>query len=462
MGRHSRKRGSLARRRRLSTPRPDGAVRTSGIVEEAPRMRVHKERQKTAVKRVMLAVVLTVLAVIGCGAAYIYSQFAAASRAIDKNAIDAAEMGDALTKREPKQPYTVLLLGTDFRKGDTAARADTIILARVDPALKRVWLLSIPRDTRVEIPGHGVAKINAAHFYGGPKLMAETVTALTGVPINHYAEIDFQGFVSMVDALGGVWVDVDVEIDDWRAASGIKNREPHIEPGYQRLSGAQALTYVRSRDFPDGDFTRMKHQQTFFKALADEAKKLDSVVKVPAMVRDLSAYLTTDMTMNELLGAAMDLADVGSGNVETATLEGEWRSPYVWLDEEKKEKLVSAMLAGRRFDEDPAPEAASVDRSTISVSVRNGAGIDGCAAATGDTLANLGYSVAEVGNANQFVYDDTLVVYALDRAAAERVARDLPKARVVESRGMYSFATDVLVVVGKDYSTWGMRSTRVD
>jgi len=414
-------------------------------------MRVHHERRNRAIKRAVASLALLVLVAVGCGAAYVYSQFAAAGRIMEENALGSADMGDSLTEREPKQPYTVLLLGTDHRSGETAARADTIILSRVDPEEGRVWMLSIPRDTRVEIPGYGVDKINAAHFYGGPKLMAETVTALTGVPINHYAEIDFEGFAAMVDALNGVWVDVDVEINDVKAASGVENGEPHIEPGYQRLNGAQALTYVRSRDFPDADFTRMRHQQTFFKALADQAMQLDGVIKIPSMVKEVAGYLTTDMTVARLVESAMDLADVGGDRVETATLVGEWRSPYVRLDEEEKERLVSAMMAGRSFDETVTPDAAEIERSSISITVRNGAGIEGCAGATSELLGGLGYTISEVGNANQFVYDETLVVYAADHAAAVQVANDLPKGKVVESRGMYLFSTDILVVVGKDW-----------
>ena len=414
-------------------------------------MRVHHERRNRAIKRAVASLALLVLVAVGCGAAYVYSQFAAAGRIMEENALGSADMGDSLTEREPKQPYTVLLLGTDHRSGETAARADTIILSRVDPEEGRVWMLSIPRDTRVEIPGYGVEKINAAHFYGGPKLMAETVTALTGVPINHYAEIDFEGFAAMVDALNGVWIDVDVEINDVKAASGVENGEPHIEPGYQRLNGAQALTYVRSRDFPDADFTRMRHQQTFFKALADQAMQLDGVIKIPSMVKEVAGYLTTDMTVARLVESAMDLADVGGDRVETATLVGEWRSPYVRLDEEEKERLVSAMMAGRSFDETVTPDAAEIERSSISITVRNGAGIEGCAGATSELLGGLGYTISEVGNANQFVYDETLVVYATDHAAAVQVANDLPEGKVVESRGMYLFSTDILVVVGKDW-----------
>jgi hypothetical protein len=165
------------------------------------------------------------------------------------------------------------------------------------------------------------------------------------------------------------------------------------------------------------------------------------------------------MTVARLVESAIDLADIGGANVETATLEGEWRSPYVWLDEEKKEQLVSAMLEGRRFDESAVEEPEEIDRATISVTVRNGAGIEGSAGTTSDILAALGYTITEVGNANQFVYEETLVVYSTDHAAAVQVASDLPKAKVVESRGMYAFSTDILVVVGDDYATWDTTAT---
>jgi hypothetical protein len=126
----------------------------------------------------------------------------------------------------------------------------------------------------------------------------------------------------------------------------------------------------------------------------------------------------------------------------------------VWLDEELKEQLVSAMMAGRSFDETATADAGEVERSTVSVTIRNGAGIEGSASAVSGMLGTLGYTVGEVGNANQFVYKETLVVYSTDRTAAVQVASDLPAAKIVESRGMYSFSTDILVVVGEDYRTW--------
>jgi len=110
-------------------------------------------------------------------------------------------------------------------------------------------------------------------------------------------------------------------------------------------------------------------------------------------------------------------------------------------------------MAGRSFDGTATAEAR-VEPSSVTVTVRNGAGIEGCAKAAAGILEGLGYKIAGVGNANQFVYDRTLVVYRDKADAAEQIAGELPTADAVESRGMYEFSTDILVVVGKDYSTW--------
>lgn len=407
------------------------------------------------IRRVTIGAFVAVVALVAAVGVWAYSTLYSAGRTMNEQPGIDDSLTTALSKREKQAPFNVLLLGSDARSDDKDARADTIILARVDVQAGRVWLLSIPRDTRAQIPGHGTGKINGALFYGGPSLMVETVSDLLDVPVHHYISVDWEGFQGVVDALGGVWIDVDVEIDDPKAAShSPKLRARHIEPGYQLLDGEHALTYVRSRAFPDADFTRMKHQQTFFKALADQASKAGNVLKIPAMVRELARFTSTDMKMGDLVDLGNALRDIGGDSIETATLLGEWRSPYVWTDEENQAFLVDAMMGGRSFDDTATAEPGLIDPATISVTVRNGAGIEGCATAVADIVRADGYALGEVGNANQFVYDETLVVYRSGREAAIQVAEALPKARVVESRGMYEFVTDVLVVIGKDYADW--------
>ncbi|TDB38777.1 MAG: LytR family transcriptional regulator [Actinobacteria bacterium] len=453
MGKHyaprSRSRSRVAPRGRRSS--------VGRIVEPSPRLRAHKQNRNRAIKRaVLVAVTVIALLVVGV-AAYAFLTMRSIDKTIKAGVGSNSQTVAALTKPVPKQPFTILLMGSDARPEEEAARADTIIVARVDPQTKQVSMLSIPRDTRVEIPGHGTSKINAANFYGGaeggPALMIKTVEGFLGIKINHYMEVNFIGFQKAVDALGGVWIDVDTTIDDPKAASHSPHPEAqHIEKGYQLLSGEYALTYVRSRAFPDADFTRMKHQQTFFKALAEQSSRLENLPKLPAIAREVAKYTATDMSVGEMIDIIMAIKGIKATDLQTATIPGTWKSPYVWTDEEEKARLVTAFSAGRAFDATSTAEAPLAP-STISVTVRNGAGQEGVASSASSILRAAGFTIGEVGNANQFVYDKTLVVYKdeANKAGADLVASKLPTGSVVASRGMYEFTSDVLVVVGKDW-----------
>jgi LCP family protein required for cell wall assembly len=336
-----------------------------------------------------------------------------------------------------------------------------MILAKVDPKSKKMWMLSIPRDTRVEVDGHGAVKINSAYTYGGAEGAIDAVTDLTGVPVNHYMLVDFKGFEKAVDALGGVWIDVPVEINDLQAASHDKSAA-HIDAGYQLLDGAHALTFTRARhQFADQDFSRMKNQQIFFKALADQVAKTENITKIPAVVSSVAPYVKTDMSLIDMVKTAQSLRSAGSKNLSTATLEGKWRSPFIYVDEDNMAELVEKMNAGQSFDSTATPEpqgesgtgTPKVEKpQDITVAVRNGGAPSGSAKQAASILKARGFDVGEVGNAQKRVYDDTLVVYKDNRADAALVATTLPPgARLVESRGMYSFDGDVLVVIGKDW-----------
>ena len=167
-------------------------------------------------------------------------------------------------------PVTVLLLGSDERPGETGpARTDAIIIARIDPRSGRVALLSLPRDLWVEIPGYGHARLNAANVWGiiynapegGLGLARKTVSNLLGIPIDYTIQINFQGFIGAIDALGGVTVDVPKELyDDEFPTMDYGYTVAHFLPGPQQMDGATALMYSRIRH-PDSDFERMRRQQ---------------------------------------------------------------------------------------------------------------------------------------------------------------------------------------------------------
>lgn len=153
---------------------------------------------------------------------------------------------------------------TDLSTGDAAgARTDTIMLVH-NPPSGRPMIVSLPRDLYVPIPGIGDSKINAAFNSGGPQLLVRTVQDLTGIRIDHYAEIGFGGFDTLVDAVGGVDVCLDQPINDPKAG-------PPLKKGCHRLNGKQALTLVRSRDFPQADLVRVVNQRKFLAALISRA-----------------------------------------------------------------------------------------------------------------------------------------------------------------------------------------------
>lgn len=448
----------------LSDPRK----RRKGALEAAPaRLRAERERRRGRAKRIFATAGITMLVLLVMGAVGAFAYAKHIESTMQGTIVKQEKVKAALKKAEPQKPYNVLLLGGDHRPGEERYRTDTMIVARVDPQNKKVWMLSIPRDTRVDIPGHGSAKINQAYYYGGAELAIETVKGHTGLDINHYMELNFRGFEKVVNAMGGVWIDVPSEIDDWKAASHSPgHRAKNIDAGYQLLDGEHALTFVRSRAFVDADFSRMKNQQIFFKALADQIAKKGNVVKLPKIVSAVAPYIATDMSLMEMIRTAQALKDAGSSSVYTETIKGEWRSPYVWTDEENMAELIAAMEEGRSFDgsaeatpavgsEESTAQpvnASSVNADDIDVAVRNGAGIAGVAKQAASILKARGFNVPEVGNANQNVYDKTLIVYKDNKAAAELVAAGLPPGtKLVESRGMYAFDTDVLVVIGKDW-----------
>lgn len=440
---------------RLSDP---NTKRTASLEKAPARLRAERERRNRKYKRAALAVLAVVALVLVAGG---IAAWAWVSDLQSTMVVKAEKLAPSLEKAKPQEPYTVLLLGGDKRR-DEPYRTDTMILAKVDPKKKKMWMLSIPRDTRVEIAGHGAVKINSAFTYGGEEGAIKAVKQLTGVPINHYMHVDFKGFKKAVDALGGVWIDVPVVIDDRQAASHNRSAS-HVDAGYQLLDGDHALTFVRARhQFADQDFSRMKNQQIFFKALADQVAKGENLTKLPRVVSSVAPYIKTDMSLMDMIRTAQAMRGAGSKNLYTATLEGPWKSPFIYIDEKKKDELVKKMKAGVSFEATKTPEAsaegeaaeapAAKKPSKIKVIVRNGGGVAGSAKQAASIVKARGFNVTGTGNTNRFVYDDTLVVYKDELNSAEQVAAALPPgAKLVESRGMYSFESDVLVVIGKDW-----------
>ena len=167
-----------------------------------------------------------------------------------------------------------VLLGSDARAGE-ASRSDTIVVTKAGGGM-----LAVPRDTLVEIPGVGEDKINAAFATGGPELTVETLENLTGVQINNYVVVNFGGVKDIVDAMGGITLEVDQPIQ-----VGIEGRSVSIPAGTRELDGFEALAYVRYRGGPTADIGRIGRQQKFLRQLAREATAPANLPRLPSTAR---------------------------------------------------------------------------------------------------------------------------------------------------------------------------------
>ena len=247
----------------------------------------------------------------------------------------------------------VLVLGTDRRSDvpttGTAAgasawvpgeqRTDTMMLVHVDAGREGVTAISLPRDSWVDVPGYGMAKINAAYSYGGPSLAVSTVEQLTGVRVDHLAVVDWAGFAELVDAVGGITVDVPETVHD--AA-----RDVTWTAGEHHLDGSTALDYVRQRHgLPGGDLDRVRRQQVVLATMAQESldQRRDPRVSLD-LVRMLTRHVSVDEEWDsgEMVSLGWSLRHVGGNDVRYLT------APVSGLGREGTQSVVRLDLAAGR------------------------------------------------------------------------------------------------------------------
>lgn len=215
----------------------------------------------------------------------------------------------------------IVVLGVDGReKDDDPGRSDTLFVVMFDPSSKNVSLLSIPRDTRVRIPGHGWDKINHAYAFGGHKLTQQTTEELLGIQVNNYVMVDFSGFESLVDAIGGIDIDVEKDMyyyDDW------DDFLIDLSAGPQHLDGKKAIQYVRYRD-EEGDIGRIKRQQKFMMAVYEKISSAQILTKMPGLVSEIMKMVKTDLPVSDMIamGGALHGMLKEHGSLQMATVPG--------------------------------------------------------------------------------------------------------------------------------------------
>jgi LCP family protein required for cell wall assembly len=342
-----------------------------------------------------------------------------------------------------KERVNVLLIGTDVtlnerRQITNVSRADTLILTSFDPEQRRLVAMSIPRDTRAEIPGFGTTKVNASYAYGGHNLSIRTVEHLTGVKVHFFVKLGPESFTHIIDALGGIDVDVEKDMkytDSWAGYT------IDLKKGRQRLTGGQATGYIRFRHDALGDIARVERQRKVMQALMRELRQPSVVMATPRLLQAFAQNTQTNLTATELMTIGAFVARDAA--LTEATLPGTFGETYWEPDTPKVRRLVAELF----YNIDPDALAA------IRVEVLNGSGLPGLGYVTASRLQGYGFKSVRVRAAAPA--DVTRVIDRSGRPNVGRMvastmrravlARDQGGPRLREREG-----ADVTVILGQD------------
>lgn len=402
------------------------------------------------------------------GVFFVYWQLRTIERAVVESAdtIPAADFQQVLTQTptDDAEPVTFLLIGSDSREGlddltnfgpSGGERADVIMLLQIHPQDGSASLLSLPRDLYVDVPGHGMDKINSAFAFGGAPLMVETVVKETGIPVNHYVQVDFVGFKAIVDQLGGVPIDFPYPARDPK--SGLD-----VEAGTQALDGTQALAFARSRTYQElqngswvsvdaNDIGRTRRQQQLIFAIIRTMARPSSLPELGSSVESFAEHLTIDAGLAEgsLIELAWRMRAVRPDNIDAATLptrtDSAGGASIERRVEPEAEQMLAAFRAGRPL--------TGVGSEPLRLMVLNGNGISGSAGDWSEYLRSVGFHIASVGDAERKDFDTTTILVRPENVARANEIAEALGFGVVEV-GTVGADIDALVVMGTDVEAY--------
>lgn len=469
-----------------------GAGRSHGASLERYAKTRRKRRRRSALRVFLIVFAVLLLSVGGVALAYMSNISSKLNAGVD------SMLRNTLTETQSGDPFYMLLVGVDknqyrensaeYGSSDSAYRTDSILLARVDPLEKKLTLVSIHRDTLVQLDGYGRQKINAAYSIGAEKgnaqsYMVETISKFADVPISHYAEVDFDSFASIVDAIGGIDVNIPIDLHDEYAMLDVK-------AGEQTIDGETALALCRARhaydDYGDGDVYRAANQRMVIGAIMKKVLQSDPVT-IANTVNALASSVTTDLTLDQILSLAnsfrgFDMAnDMYTGMEPTNSKyvndtwyeicdKKAWQTMMTRVNKglppyDKSSEDTTAGLAGAASANDSGNQSSATGSSgggdgdgnkpeteySGSVEVLNGAGVTGLAGRVASTLSDKGFNTTS-GKADSYDYSKTRVIYVGDgnKAKAQAVAEVLGLGTVKADDGTYAGKADVVVVLGSD------------
>ncbi|HEY3424485.1 MAG TPA: LCP family protein [Negativicutes bacterium] len=381
-----------------------------------------------------------------------------------------------------KGKFNILVLGVDERE-DGFGRSDTTFVVTVDASSRQVSLLSIPRDTRVKITGHGWDKINHAYAFGGQPLSKATIEKLLGISIDYTVAINFNGFIRAIDALGGVTVNVEKRMyyaDPYDDNGGLLI---DLRPGVQRMNGKTAIEYVRYRD-EEGDIGRVARQQAFLKDVLQELSNPQVIMKIPDLIREFRSAIKTDLPVTRMLEFAKIIHEAAQLGLQSEMVSG--TPMYIqdisyWLPNIKELRETVARMQGLTVDTqyreatarmaleyensvpralkiaEPARVAKTLDKSAklpltakAKVQIINASGQRGAEAKVATQLIGQGFEISEVTDANNLRRNTLILLRTADEAIVNKL-NELPFKYSLQIDNGAAQNAQLTVIIGQDY-----------
>ncbi|APH03554.1 LCP family protein [Bacillus weihaiensis] len=315
------------------------------------RKNIKHKKKKKVLKKVLLILLLTLIAIVGYAVFQYYQGLQKSDSKSNMTETYAPE--EFKGEKDINGKINVLLLGVDSR-GEEKSRTDTIMVAQYDPEDNSARLVSIMRDTYVEIPDHKNYKINTANFLGGPELLRQTLKLNFDLDVQYYALIDFEGFAESVDALAPEGIEINVEKEM------SKNIDVTLYPGLQKLNGKELLDFARFRHDAEGDFGRVKRQQQVINALKDELISFNGATKLPKMIGTIQPYFVTNMDTVDFLSLAKEVVLNPPAEIETLRIpidnsytneSYEHAGSVLEIDKEINTQALKDFLSGKPINE---------------------------------------------------------------------------------------------------------------
>jgi len=417
----------------------------------------NKKRQKNKSKfktYAMLFLLLVVCFCIGMGG-YAYNFLSSLSEEPKKNGIDPVAV-------EKNEPVNVLVMGVDIgtpgaEEKNNKTRTDTIILMNYNPKNEEINLISIPRDTFITLKGKN-EKINAAHAYGGVPYLIDAVEKLLDIKVNYYGKVDYSGFRNIIDAVGGVDMEITRRMDYDDTA---QNLHIHFKKGETvHLNGEKAEQFFRWRKNNDGtglaegDLGRIENQHLFIQKVVEKFRSASIITKIPKITKVISDCVETNMNAEDIVKYGYAFTKVDKDKIKTLTIQGEAQYldgiSYFIYDESKNKDLLAILHPSTAAStKQEGIKNVTLDKSNIKLQVVNCAGKAGLAGNYSKTIAKDGYEKVQTTNGKR-LSKSKIVVYGLDEKYDSLLKNELGiknLERVMKKDGNF----DIIVMLGDDY-----------